>query len=138
MHSYEELSVGGEEWVKNVHGMHIESEMKWRRCLTHMCPMHGHALHLDVLRPCLSLHTTPFSVLPLSPFPCILSIPSLVLHRWHMSQVLPYSVTKRGTPTSSEQFPLSLLSRLGKEFSLTTLSGLKWHTLLRMNTSSPV
>ena len=26
VHRYEELSVGGEEWVKNVHGMHIESE----------------------------------------------------------------------------------------------------------------
>ena len=37
VHRYEELSVGGEERVKNVHGMHTESEMKWRRCPTHMC-----------------------------------------------------------------------------------------------------
>ena len=51
VHRYEELSVGGEEWVKNVHGMHIESEMKWRRCPTNMCQ----ALHFLLL--CKMSHT---------------------------------------------------------------------------------
>ena len=73
-------------------------------------------------------------------YPSPQSLPSLIpaQYSWPMSQVPQYSVRKKGTPTSSGPFPLNQESNVLRELSSDTLSGPRWHTLLRTNTFSPM